>query len=50
LLKVLKALDGAKLQLPPLGDIDKYKHVIVVKYPSLENVWFVVDRSELILE
>jgi len=36
--------------MPPLGDIDKYKHVIVDKYPSLENVWFFIDKLKLLLE
>jgi hypothetical protein len=36
--------------MPPLGDINEYKRVIVDKYPSLEGVWFVVDGLKLMLE
>jgi len=43
LLKILKSLDGAKVQMPPLEDINDFKHVVVDKYPSLEDVCFVVD-------
>ncbi len=50
LLKILKTLDGAKVQMPFLGHIDEYKCVVVEMYPSLENVWFVVDGLKLLLE
>jgi hypothetical protein len=50
LLQFLKALDGAKVRMPPLGDINEYTRVIVDKYPSLEGVWFVVDGLKLMLE
>ena len=36
--------------MPPLGDIDEYKRVVVEMYPSLEDVWFVVDGLKLLLE
>jgi hypothetical protein len=39
----LKSLDRAKVQMPPLEDINDFKHVVVDKYPSLEDVCFVVD-------
>jgi len=50
LLKILKSLDGAKVQMPPLDDINEFKRVIIDKYPSLEDVWFVVDGLKLTLE
>ena len=50
LLKILKSLDGAKVQMPPLGDIDEYKCVVVGMYPSLVDVWYVVDGLKLLLE
>jgi hypothetical protein len=38
------------VQMPPLDDINEFKRVIIDKYPSLEDVWFVVDGLKLTLE
>jgi len=43
LLKVLKAEPRAKVQRPSLEEIDEFKSIIMGRYPSLVDVWCVLD-------
>jgi hypothetical protein len=36
--------------MPSHGNISELKHVIINKYPSLEDVWFAVDGLKQTLE
>ncbi len=50
LLKVLKAEPGAKVQMPSLGEIEQYKRIIVDRYPTLVDVFYIMDGLKLPLE
>jgi hypothetical protein len=50
LIKFLKSLDGAKVLMPSLDEIKEFKQIVVSQYPSLQDVWFVVDGLKLTLE
>jgi hypothetical protein len=50
LLKVLKAEPGANVQMPSLGEIEEFKRIIVDRYPTLVDVFYVMDGLKLPLE
>jgi hypothetical protein len=50
LIRVLKEEPGARVAMPSLAEIEQYKRIVSKQYPSLEDVWFVMDGLKLLLE
>jgi hypothetical protein len=50
LLRVLKAEPGSRIQMPSIEEIRDYQEIVRRLYPSLNGVWFVMDKLKLYLQ
>jgi hypothetical protein len=50
LLLVMKDIPGSKVSMPPLGDIREYQRIVESRFPTLTDVWFVLDGLRIILQ
>ena len=50
LVKILKANDLAKIQIPPPEKLEEYQAVIVARHPALDMVWGTMDGLKCRIE
>jgi len=47
LLKILWGIPSSRVRMPSLGDIRIFQEIITSRYPTLQDVWFVMDGLKM---
>lgn len=50
LLKILWGIPSSRVRMPSLGDIRIFQDIINSRYPTLQDVWFVMDGLKITIE